>query len=137
MSVRLTDSEEREVANHNKGVKILIFGIIGIVLACTGATFFGVVGMIAVVVGFVMMMANRTREAIVFKKQEQKQMAELMVRQAAAGGKIDVNKITSKPTNSGTKEIIKGAVVGGIIAGEAGAVVGAAIAKDKLENQKK
>ena len=36
-----------------------------------------------------------------------------------------------------TKEIIKGAVAGGIIAGDAGAVVGAMIAKNKIDNEKK
>jgi len=39
-------------------------------------------------------------------------------------------------SNSGTKEIVKGAVIGGIVAGEAGAVVGAAIAKNNLDNKK-
>lgn len=36
-----------------------------------------------------------------------------------------------------TKEIVKGAVTGGIIAGDAGAVVGAMIAKNKIDNEKK
>ena len=36
-----------------------------------------------------------------------------------------------------TKEIIKGAVAGGINAGDAGAVVGAMIAKNKIDNEKK
>ena len=37
---------------------------------------------------------------------------------------------------SDAKEIVKGAVIGGIVAGEAGAVIGATIAKNKLDNQK-
>lgn len=36
-----------------------------------------------------------------------------------------------------TGQIIKGAVVGGIVAGDAGAVVGAVAAKNKIDNQKK
>ena len=34
------------------------------------------------------------------------------------------------------KRLVKGAIVGSIIAGEAGAVVGATIAKNKLDNSK-
>ena len=42
-----------------------------------------------------------------------------------------------RTSNSGTKEIIKGAVIGGVVAGDAGAVVGATVAKNKLDNEKK
>lgn len=40
------------------------------------------------------------------------------------------------PKSSGTGAIVKGAIVGGIVAGEAGAVIGATIAKNKLNNSK-
>ena len=45
----------------------------------------------------------------------------------------DLVKLQQK---SETKEIIKGAVVGGIIAGDAGAVVGAMVAKSRIDNEK-
>lgn len=44
--------------------------------------------------------------------------------------------VRTTKNNAGTKEIIKGAVIGGIVAGEAGAVVGATIAKNNLDNKK-
>ncbi len=40
-------------------------------------------------------------------------------------------------SSSGTKTIIKDAVKGGIIAGEAGAVVGAVVGKNKVDHEKK
>lgn len=46
-------------------------------------------------------------------------------------------RIRKQEQKKETAEIIKGAVVGGIVAGEAGAVVGAAIAKNKIDNGKK
>lgn len=46
-------------------------------------------------------------------------------------------QIRKKEQKKETAEIIKGAVVGGIVAGDAGAVVGATIAKNKIDNGKK
>jgi len=71
-----------------------------------------------------------------------KAQAELWIAKAKAGQKItdddctpyEVKKMQEKEE---TKKIIKGAVVGSVIAGDAGAVVGATIAKNKIDNEKK
>lgn len=70
--------------------------------------------------------------------------ADLMVKMAKAGMSpgdisdgISAMNRPKRTSNSGTKEIIKGAVIGGIVAGDAGAVVGATVAKNKLDNEKK
>lgn len=46
-------------------------------------------------------------------------------------------ELAKKQKAKETKEIIKGAAIGGIVAGDVGAVVGATIAKNNIDNQKK
>lgn len=64
--------------------------------------------------------------------------SELGMRIMCQANMAQVNeRIRKQEQKKETAEIIKGAVVGGIVAGEAGAVVGAAIAKNKIDNGKK
>ena len=48
----------------------------------------------------------------------------------------DITGITKAKQAEETKKIVKGAVVGGIVAGDAGAIVGATIAKNKIDSEK-
>lgn len=59
-----------------------------------------------------------------------------MIRTMANTAQMEAN-LKKQEQKKETAEIIKGAVVGGIVAGDAGAVVGATIAKNKIDNEKK
>lgn len=137
MNITLTPSEEQEVRKHNIGIIILLVGICCLLMGAAVPTF-GAIGALILIVGIVMSLMFRSKATIIQKKEQNQALANLMVQQAKAGVKIDVDKYTSKPNeSSGAKEIIKGAVVGGIIGGDAGAVVGAVAAKNKIDNKKK
>lgn len=80
------------------------------------------------------------------RQQLMERQAELWIKKAEANQPIDIQKDMEKvygldkiqqkkAEREQTKEIIKGAVAGAIIAGDAGAVVGATIAKNKIDNR--
>lgn len=105
--------EHNRVKNRNIGLLIMIVAIAVILFACfaPSGAFMGYLATAAIFFGFVgfFMFGSHLKPPAT----------------------IRVPK-----SSSGTKAIIKGAIVGGIIAGEAGAVVGATIAKNKLDNSK-
>ncbi len=96
---------------RNTGLAILLVSACAVLYACfgDGAAGLAIFGILGVFVGLIMFGSHL-------------KPAPIQVRDTKA--------------KSETKEIIKGAVIGGIVAGEAGAVVGATIAKNKLDNQK-
>lgn len=91
-----------------------------------------------------MTLGNRSKSQIDELHRNAQIQADLTIKMAKAGmsaGEIsDGISAMNRPkrtSNSGTKEIIKGAVIGGVVAGDAGAVVGATVAKNKLDNEKR
>lgn len=145
-----TQEEEKEIERNTIGKLIWILSIFFIIIACFGfdggstAATFGMIGMGGFFVGLFMTMGNRSKSEFEERDRHINRQAELMVQMAKAGMSAkdmadSMSKMgpQKKPSDSGTKEIIKGAVIGGIVAGEAGAVVGATVAKNKLDNQKK
>lgn len=145
-----TKEEEKEIERNAKGKLIWILSILFIIIACFGfnggsaAVMFGMTGVVGFIVGLFMTMGHRSKSEFEQRDRQINRQAELMVQMAKAGmsAKDMANNMSKmgpqkKPSDSGTKEIIKGAVIGGIVAGEAGAVVGATVAKNKLDNQKK
>ena len=100
--------------------------------------------MIGFFVGFFLTMTNKSAGELEEIHRNAQIQADQMVRMVQAGispGEVS-NRITDmnhpkRTLNSGRKEIIKGAAIGAIIAGDAGAVIGATVAKNKLDNQKK
>ena len=142
--------EQAEIARNRLGKVLWLISIGLILIACfgmnggDGAGFIGGLGMIGFFVGFFLTMANKSAEQIDEIRRNAQIQADQMIRMAQAGmspGEVS-NRITSmnhpkRTSNSGTKEIIKGAAIGGIIAGDAGAVIGATVAKNKLDSQKK
>lgn len=95
---------------RNRGLAILLISAVMLLYTCfgDGGAFLGIVGVLGIFVGFIMIGSHLEPTGYVRKSKD----------------------------NSGTKEIVKGAIIGGIVAGEAGAVVGAAIAKNNLDNKK-
>lgn len=104
--------ERSRVKYRNIGLLILLAAIAAVLFACfgPGGVAMGYLAIVAIFVGFV---------GFFMFGSNLKPPAEIRI-----------------PKSSGTDAIVKGAVIGGIIAGEAGAVVGAAIAKNKLDNSK-
>lgn len=101
---------ETRVKWRNRGLSILLISAVMVLYACfaNGGAFFGIAGALGFVVGLIMF-----------------------------GSHLEpTGKLRDPKANSGTKKIVKGAVIGGIVAGEAGAVIGATIAKNKLDNEK-
>ena len=103
--------EQDRVKFRNIGLVILLVSFFAILYACFGPSGMGVLATVSVFTGFV--------GFFIFGSN------------LKPPAQIRVPKSTS-----GTKQIIKGAIIGGIVAGEAGAIVGAAIAKNKLDNSK-
>ena len=105
--------EQRRIKNRNIGLIIMILSISAILIACT-STRLAALAIISVFVGFIgfLIFAHNIKPP------------------------ENLNIKAPKP-NSGTKEIVKGAVIGSIVAGDVGAVVGAVAAKNKIDNQKK
>lgn len=105
--------EQKRIMNRNIGLIVMILSILAILIACT-STRLAALAIISVFVGFIgfLIFAHNIKPP------------------------ENLNIKAPKP-NSGTKEIIKGAVIGSIVAGDVGAVVGAVAAKNKIDNQKK
>ena len=101
--------EKKRIKWRNIGLFILLYSI-GLVLVacfCDGTALMAIIGAFGIVIGLIMF-----------------------------GSHLKPPEHYRDPkANSGTKNIIKGAVVGGIIAGEAGAVIGATIAKNNIDSQ--
>ena len=79
------------------------------------------------VIGAALKSMNRSASVIVQQKKP------LDFASALAQTGLQVQKYNKRKE---TKQIVKGAVVGGIVAGDAGAVVGATIAKNKIDSKK-
>lgn len=95
---------------RNRGLAILLISALAVLLACfgVGTAFLAIAGAFGIVIGLIMF-----------------------------GRHLEPKGLVRDPkAKSDAKEIVKGAVIGGIVAGEAGAVIGATIAKNKLDNQK-
>lgn len=111
-AIKCAEKREKDRAKYrNIGLVIMLISICAILFACFGPSGLGVLAILSVFVGFI---------GFIMFGSHLKPPAEIRV----------------PKSGSGTKEIVKGAIIGGIIAGEAGAVVGAAIAKNKLDNSK-
>lgn len=144
-----TADEENEIKRNRIGKLILIASILLILLACSlnggnSAVAVGAIGLVGFFIGFYLTMGNKSKSQIDENKQRWKDQMEIIVQanKLGASPKTISDAISGMGTvrqaqNSGTKEIIKGAVIGGIVAGDAGAVVGATIAKNKLDNENK
>ena len=143
----LTESEKKECENNKKGKVIMAISVFLIIIACFAfsggsmAGAIGVIGVIGFIVGFFMTFYNHSKEEIIEKKRTALKQAELNIQMAQLGMNPYKENLKAEQAQAAkkkeTKEIIKGAVVGGIVAGEAGAYVGATIAKNKIDNEKK
>ncbi|MEE1017605.1 MAG: hypothetical protein U0L27_08045 [Ruminococcus sp.] len=146
----LTDEERKEATRSLFGGWMLIASIVIIIIACfnsgTIAVVLGIVGFILFCIGFYLWGSNRNASTIAEKKKLMELQVKLMYEQAKVGkvdSKLvdDISGVTAAKQKAQKKEernrIIKGAAVGGIIAGEEGAVVGAVIAKNNIDNEKK
>lgn len=148
--MKRSQEEQAEIDRNRLGKVIWLISIGLILIACFGmnggsaAGFIGGLGMIGFFVGFFLTMANKSAGELDEIHRNAQIQADQMVRMVQAGmspGEVS-NRITDmnhpkRASDSGTKEIIKGAAIGGIIAGDAGAVIGATVAKNKFDNQKK
>ena len=107
-------SEKERCKSRNLGLIILLLSICAILFACFGpasGTIMGILvslGILFGIIGLFMFGSNLTHPA----------------------------EIRIPKSSSGTKEIIKGAIIGSFVAGDVGAVIGATIAKNKLDNKK-
>ena len=148
--MRRSKEEQAEIDKNAKGKIIWVTSCLLIILVCfgfNGGAIAGAVGMLGIVgfiVGLFMTMGNRSKSEFEERDRRVNAQAALMVQMAKAGMSAKdmadrMSKINSpkSPSDSGAKEIIKGAVIGGIVAGEAGAVVGATVAKNKIDSQRK
>ena len=148
--MKRSQEEQAEIDRNRLGKVIWLISIGLILIACFGmnggsaAGFIGGLGMIGFFVGFFLTMANKSAGELEEIHRNAQIQADQMVRMVQAGmspGEVS-NRITDmnqpkRTSNSGRKDIIKGAAIGAIIAGDAGAVIGATVAKNKLDNQKK
>lgn len=148
--MKRSQEEQAEIDRNRLGKVIWLISIGLILIACFGMNgggatgFIGGLGMIGFFVGFFLTMANKSAGELEEIHRNAQIQADQMVRMVQAGmspGEVS-NRITDmnnpkRTSNSGRKEIIKGAAIGAIIAGDAGAVIGATVAKNKLDNQKK
>lgn len=144
--MKLSAKEQKEADTNAKGKVILTVSILLIFVVCFagGGTFVAVIGMFAIIgiiAGFFMTFTNRNKGTILYQKEMALKQANLNIQMAKAGmNPYEVNKKATEAQaakKAETKEIIKGAVIGGVVAGDAGAVVGATIAKNKIDNNKK
>lgn len=142
----MSEREIRESEPNAKGKILLTVSFVLVFIACfagggTLAATIGTLAVIGIVVGFFMTFSNRNKGTIMHEKEMALKQANLNIQMAQAG--LNPYKENAKVAQAQaakkaeTKEIIKGAVIGGIVAGDAGAVVGATIAKNKIDNQKK
>ena len=147
--------DEEEIRKHNKGCLILLISLGLFMLAClmNGGILAGILGAVAFVlifVGLIPWAHNRSASKIREDRENARAIVSLWAAKAEAGQSItgeDVDKAISgmgmdrvqkrEQAKKNAAKIVKGAVVGGIVAGEPGAVVGAVIAKDKIDSEKK
>lgn len=144
---------EKEISRHNLGTVCLLGGVGLVILVCFamhgGATagVLGMIGIFAILAGFFLHVFNRSSTKIEQDQALARAQVEYMAAKAKSGQSItgkdmdDISGLTKARENQQKKKetasIIKGAVTGGIIAGEAGAVVGAVVAKNKIDNEKR
>lgn len=144
---------EKEVSRHNLGTICLWGGIGLLLLVCfamhggSGAGILGMIGIFAILVGFFLHVFNRSAAKIEESQALAKAQVDYLAAKIKSGQPItekdtdDISGLTKaredQQKKKDTGRIIKGAVTGGIIAGEAGAVVGAVVAKNKIDNEKK
>jgi membrane-bound ClpP family serine protease len=143
-----------EASKHGRGCLFLVLGLGLIVLACamgggTGAVIVGMIGLVCFFIGFFPAINNRSASKIADDKASAQAIASMWGAKVKAGESItskDVDKAISDLGMDGVQKheqakkdaakIVKGAVVGGIIAGEPGAVVGAVVAKNEIDKEK-
>lgn len=143
---------EKEISRHNLGTLCFLGGLGLIILVCfamhggTASAVVGMIGAAGILAGIFLCANNRSATAI----REQQMLAEAqmnyMVAKVKSGQQItgkDLDDISGRTKarqdqqkKKDTGRIIKGAVVGGIVAGDAGAVVGAVVAKNRIDNEK-
>lgn len=139
----LTEKEQAEVKAHSIGKIMLFIGVIPAILAIlclegdSGVTV-AFIGCVIMAIGIALMMHNRSAGKI----EQDHRTVETWVKMAKSG--MPAKKVadavcgeSARRQKAETKEIIKGAAIGAVVAGDAGAIVGATIAKNKIDNQKK
>ena len=127
------------------GKIILIISILLMVAALYFVKYFStgvmfIIGLFGSLIGGVIVHNYRSEFAIKQDHELMKKRIEVMAHQVQCGKSIDPNnlpEVRAARQKEETKQIVKGAVIGGIVAGNAGAVVGATIAKNKIDNEKK
>lgn len=147
--MKFSTEEQAEIGRNSIGKLILIVSIGLLIFVCFGlnggsaAATIGVLGVAGFFVGLFLTLGNKSQSEIREQHRNIDAQVNLMVEMAKAGmssseisDSITAMNTPKRTTDSGTKEIIKGAVIGGIVAGDAGAVVGAAVAKNKLDNER-
>ena len=139
--VVLSAADRQEIANNKKGKLILLIGIVLIVIGCAlSAGWLAPFAIFAFIWGFLITMTNKTEYQIRQEKALANAKANLMIAQVKAGQKINLDDTSysrEAKQKEETQKIVKGAVIGGVVAGPAGAVVGATVAKNKIDNEKK
>ncbi|MBE6754431.1 MAG: hypothetical protein E7559_08825 [Ruminococcaceae bacterium] len=144
--IQLSENEKRECSINSKGKIVMIVSAVVLFCACfagggTMAGVFGGIAFVGFIVGFFMVMCNRNKGTILYEKEMMLRKANLNIQMAQVGMNPHKEEVkvaeAQKAKKSETAEIIKGAVAGGIVAGEAGALVGAVIAKSKNDSNKK
>ena len=122
---------------------IYIIGILLIIIACFGfdggdaAATIGMIGAIMFIVGVIVALVRGGEENL---KEQAKEQADMIIRSVQMG--VPVSDEILDPTKKQreqkkeTATIVKNAAVGGIIAGPAGAAVGAVVGKNKVDSQK-
>lgn len=137
----VTASQKAEIKKNRTGKLILAISILLIIIGCAaGAGWLAPIAMILFIVGVIITCGSRSADQIHQSNALAARTAELMVAQVKAGQKFDIDDTPmarAARQKEETKAIVKGAVVGSIIAGDVGAVAGATIAKNKIDNAKK
>ena len=135
-----SNTYDKEIQRNKTGKTILLISIVLIIIGCAAsAAWLGLFAVIGFVIGFIITMSNRTEYQIQQEKDLAESTAQLIIAKAIARERIDLDDTPSARVASQkeeTKQIVKGAVIGSIVAGDAGAVVGATIAKNKIDRTK-
>lgn len=122
-------------------ISVVVFGVFGVIALITNATIFWVAliaSALGICMGIVWLMQNRSEAVIIQDKIEAQKKAAAFVSNLV-NNNFDTSSLYEKPKkkNDGTKEIIKDAVIGGVLAGPTGAVVGAIVGKEKADSNDK
>ena len=94
--VVLSESDKQEIKRNTQGKIILGVSAVLILFACAGAIALGVIGLIGLFVGFIMVCANKSEYTIRQEKALSKTAADLMIAQARAGQKINLDTPTAQ-----------------------------------------